>query len=636
MDYAPAPRKSLTGLPVAPQSTAPAYRALSGPGDQAGAGHPRGGGSRLAKEIRRLSDLRQVAGTRPLERLQLLLVCEGQADVVEAVEEAVAGEVVEGEGLLEAGPLDDAPFEVHGDPGLRVVAHDVEELLHGFPGELHREEPYLGAVVLEDVGEGGGDDGAEAVVLYGPRRVLAAGAAPEVLAGDEHDGALVLGPVQYEVRILAPAGEEELAEAGTLYALEGVARDDLVGVHVLPAKRERLALYLLYGVHLAHLHGDAELARGGEAAHDGRRRRDHGAHEVRPSALALAPLEVAVGGRGAALTGLQDVRVHPEAHRATRVAPLEAGGGEDLVEALLLGLLLDAHGAGDDEGADALFDPVALEDAGGRPQVLDAGVGARAEEDGVHLDLPHRGPRLEVHVPEGPLVAVVLGLGDLPVERDGLRRRRPPRDVRDELFRPYDDFFVELGALVGRELPPLLDGLGPVLALRGVLAALQVLEGGLVGGHEACPRPALDGHVADRHAALHREGAHRLAAVLDDVADPAGGPDPVQDAEHEVLGRHVGGQLALEGDRHRLGPLLGERLGGEDVLDLRCADAEGQSPEGAVGGGVGVAADDHQPGLREAHLGPDDVDYALAHGAPRVELDAELLAVGAQRLHLLR
>src|SRR5918998_1746083 len=386
MDYAPAPRKSLTGLPVAPQSTAPAYRALSGPGDQAGAGHPRGGGSRLAKEIRRLSDLRQVAGTRPLERLQLLLVCEGQADVVEAVEEAVAGEVVEG--------------------------------------------------------EGGGDDGAEAVVLYGPRRVLAAGAAPEVLAGDEHDGTLVLGPVQYEVRVLAPAGEEELAEAGTLYALEGVARDDLVGVHVLPAKRERLALYLRYGVHLAHLHGDAELARGGEAAHHGRRRRDDGAHEVGSAALALTSFEVAVGGRGATLARLQDVRVHAEAHRAPGVAPLEASLREDLVEALLLGLLLDAHGAGDYEGADALFDPVALEDAGGRPQVLDAGVGARAEEDGVHLDLPHGGPGLEVHVLEGPLVTVVLGLGDLPVERDGLRRSRPPGDVRDEVFGLYDDLFI--------------------------------------------------------------------------------------------------------------------------------------------------------------------------------------------------
>src|SRR5918995_549491 len=147
---------------------------------------------------------------------------------------------------------------------------------------------------------------------------------------------------------------------------------------------------------------------------------------------------------------------------------------------------------------------MALEDAGGGAQVLDAGVGARPEEDGVDLDLPYLGAGREVHVPQGPLVAVVLGLGDLPVEWDGLRRRRPPGDVGDELFGPYDDLLVELGALVGREGTPVLDGPGPLITLRGVLPALQVLEGGLVRSYEASPRAALDGHVADGHATLHR------------------------------------------------------------------------------------------------------------------------------------
>src|SRR5688500_13442257 len=62
------------------------------------------------------------------------------------------------------------------------------------------------------------------------------------------------------------------------------------------------------------------------------------AYEVSAPALALAPLEVAVRGRGATLTRAQDVRVHPQAHRAARRAPVEAGGAEDLVEALGLGL----------------------------------------------------------------------------------------------------------------------------------------------------------------------------------------------------------------------------------------------------------------------------------------------------------
>ena len=65
-----------------------------------------------------------------------------------------------------------------------------------------------------------------------------------------------------------------------------------------------------------------------------------GRDEVRAPAAALAALEVAVGGRGAALARLQDVRVHAQAHRAAGLAPVEAGGAEDLVEALRLGLRL--------------------------------------------------------------------------------------------------------------------------------------------------------------------------------------------------------------------------------------------------------------------------------------------------------
>ena len=71
-------------------------------------------------------------------------------------------------------------------------------------------------------------------------------------------------------------------------------------------------------------------------------------------------------------------------------------------------------------------------------------------------------------------------------------------------------------------------------------------------------------------------------------------------AEHEVLGRDAGGQLAVHGDGDRLRAALGEGLGRQHVLDLAGADAEGERPEGAVGGGVGVAADDGHARLGEA------------------------------------
>src|SRR6266540_7554466 len=75
-----------------------------------------------------------------------------------------------------------------------------------------------------------------------------------------------------------------------------------------------------------------------EAALDGGGRRHLWADQVRPAALALTTFEVPVGSRRAALAGLEDVRVHAQAHRAARLAPVKTRRLEDLVQALVLGL----------------------------------------------------------------------------------------------------------------------------------------------------------------------------------------------------------------------------------------------------------------------------------------------------------
>src|SRR5688572_16895181 len=61
-------------------------------------------------------------------------------------------------------------------------------------------------------------------------------------------------------------------------------------------------------------------------------RRHRGAHQMRPAAGPLTAFEVAVGGRRTAVAGRKLVVVHAEAHRAARLAPLETGFGEHLVE----------------------------------------------------------------------------------------------------------------------------------------------------------------------------------------------------------------------------------------------------------------------------------------------------------------
>src|SRR5579864_9799497 len=66
-----------------------------------------------------------------------------------------------------------------------------------------------------------------------------------------------------------------------------------------------------------------------EMAGDRRGRGHRRTHEVRAASGALPALEIPVGGRRAPLAGTENVRVHPEAHRAAGFAPLEARLRED-------------------------------------------------------------------------------------------------------------------------------------------------------------------------------------------------------------------------------------------------------------------------------------------------------------------
>src|SRR3954469_3095390 len=235
--------------------------------------------------------------------------------------------------------------------------------------------------------------------------------------------------------------------------------------------------------------------------------------EVRSPTAPLAALEVAVARRGAALAGRERVRVHPEAHRAAGAAPVEPRGAEDLVEALLLGLRLHLLRPRNDHGVHAARDLAALDHGGRGPEVADARVRARADEDAIELDLLDRRPGPEVHVAQRALLALRLRLRHFAGHRRDHLGGRAPRDLRRQRARVHLDLLVEARAVFGPQIAPLVGDLG---RRRG--ASAEPLEGGLVGGDHARPAAALDRHVADGHAALHREPLDRLARVLDRVA----------------------------------------------------------------------------------------------------------------------
>ena len=137
----------------------------------------------------------------------------------------------------------------------RVLGRPLEQIFDLRFAQPDRQHAVLEAVVVEDVGEAGGDDDAKAVVLERPGGVLAAGAAAEIPPGQEHGRALGGGLVELEVRVrravvaLRPVPEQKLAEAGALDPLEELLGDDLVGVDVGPIEGDDFAGVFGEGFH---------------------------------------------------------------------------------------------------------------------------------------------------------------------------------------------------------------------------------------------------------------------------------------------------------------------------------------------------------------------------------------------------
>src|SRR6185437_1513023 len=222
-----------------------------------------------------------------------------------------------------------------------------------------------------------------------------------------------------------------------------------------------------------------------EVPRDRRGGRHLGAHEVRAAARALAAFEVAVGGGGATLAGRQTVVVHAEAHRAAGVAPLETRLLEHAVEAFLLGLRLhEARARHHQRLAHAGSDALPLHHLRGRAQVLDARVGARADEDLVD---PNRGDRrvgLEAHVGKRAFhrvaphrVLLALGIGHAILDRDHHLGRSAPGDLRLQPRGIDLDHLVEARARIRHQRLPVGDGAVPLLAARRVGTPAQVLDG---------------------------------------------------------------------------------------------------------------------------------------------------------------
>ena len=118
--------------------------------------------------------------------------------------------------------------------------------------EYDGQDAVLEAVVVEDVGVGRRDDGADAIVFQRPRRMLAARSAAEVVTRQQHRSTRIARKIQHErgIRLarggvharlavveITPLVEQVGAKAGALDRLQELLGDDGVGVDVGAVER---------------------------------------------------------------------------------------------------------------------------------------------------------------------------------------------------------------------------------------------------------------------------------------------------------------------------------------------------------------------------------------------------------------
>ncbi len=337
-----------------------------------------------------------------------------------------------------------------------------------------------------------------------------------------------------------------------------------------------------------------------------------GRDQVGAPARALAALEVAVRGRGAALARREDVRVHA---RGTSSSPRsrhsKPARAEDLVEALRLGLRLDllrSRARPSRAPPSATLRPV--DDRGGRAQVLDARVRAGADEDAVERDLgrsacPARGPCRRGRA--RPL----RGRPGTPAPPGRARRRStsttmpgfvPQVTCGEIAAASTSTSLVEARARVGRAARASASTAASKSAGAAGAAARRTRRSSRRGRscppgrrpRSSCCRPS-----SGPPSRAPRSRGRRTRRVADRRRRRRVWPIV---ARIRSLARDAGAELARVADPHRARPLLDQALGREHVLDLGGADPEGQRAEGAVGRGVAVAADDRHPRLGDAQL----------------------------------
>jgi hypothetical protein len=324
----------------------------------------------------------------------------------------------------------------------------------------------------------------------------------------------------------------------------------------------------------------------------------------------------AAAAMAATLARGYEVAVHAHAHGAAGINPFQSSIAEDAVEAFLLRLAFHRRGSWGDQAWHSRL--VSRQHGRRRPQILDAAVCARADKDPVDGnvgkflpgDKPHVVERL-ADVRRAGRIGNSVGVGHCAGDRRGILRADAPGNDGGDFAARQAHLPVEGGIRVARKRQPVRRRLFEKRAGRRVGTAAQVVDSGRVGSDHAAASARLDREVAQCHAAFHREPGDGVAGIFDGMAGGAVRADAGNDRQRDVLGRNAWRKLAVDRDAHPLRLFLPQGLRHENVGNLGGADPEGDGAEGAMGGGMAVAADDGEAGKRDPLLRADHMDDTL-------------------------
>lgn len=428
-----------------------------------------------------------------------------------------------------------------------VAAHDIArtDIFHRV-GAFENGKSDIDGVAVENSRKGIGDDQAHAARLDGDGRVLAGGAAAEVVL--RHDD-IALPYLFYEIGI-----DIFHAVSGKLAFGRGVqvscGNDDV---------RIDVALIFEYVTFYVHDVFSLKHIRRCDFAGNRARRRNEGGGEIDFARdVSHSSHEVAVGRGNASLVFGENTHVPAETGTAGRGGNDGARVDKDIDQAFVDRLQVNVVGCGNDDATNALSHVSIFENGGCLPQIGNVTVGAGADDDLIDGDIP----------PFGRLFRV---FGQVREGYGGLERGEIHFDL------PFV-FGVGIG------------GKDHGFALE---SARHVVHGDLVHGENAVLGARLDRHVADGESVVDGEVLYAVARKFHGFVERAVHADEPDHVQNDVLARNVFGGLIFEHDSDRGRNLEPTHLRHHARRHIGGAYARGEGAERAVGAGVAVRAD-HQ------------------------------------------